>query len=248
MPARLSGVPETISAALDRMKDELVAAAGANLAGVVLFGSAARGRYRAGNSDINVVVLLHSAAEPELARIAPALRTARRAAAVVPMLLTPGDVARAAEAFPTKFLDIQRHHVVLAGADPFAALDIPRESLRLRVEQELNNLLLRLRNRYVTFEDDAVMAAQSLARAARPLAVCLQAMLRLAGKDSPDRTDAILEAAAAAFALDRESLSRMAELRQKPAPIAGMNEVYSGILGAIARALDLSAQMKEAVS
>jgi predicted nucleotidyltransferase len=248
MPTVLSGVPETISAALDRMKEELAAAAGANLAGVVLFGSAARGRFREGASDVNVVVLLQSAAEPDLARIAPALRSARRAAGVVPMLMTPGDVARAAEAFPTKFLDIQRHHVVLAGADPFATLDIPRESLRLRVEQELTNLLLRLRNRYVTFEGDAMMTAQSLARAARPLAVCLQAMLRLASKDSPDRTDAIFEAAAAAFALDREPLSRMAELRQKPAPIAGMNEVYRGVLGAVARAVDLAAQMKGGVA
>jgi hypothetical protein len=248
MPVKLSGVPDTISADLDRMTEDLIAAAGANLAGVVLFGSAARGRYRTGSSDINVAVLLHQADEPALARIAPALRTARRAAGVVPMLLTPGEVGRAAQAFPTKFLDIQRHHVLLTGSDPFASLEVPRESLRSRVEQELNNLLLRLRNRYIAFDGDALMTAQALARAARPLAVSLQAMLRLAGKEMPDRTDAIFEAAAAAFGLDRESLSRMAALRQKPGPISGLNEVYRGILGAVARAVDLATQMKEAAS
>jgi hypothetical protein len=156
-------------------------------------------------------------------------------------------VGRAAQAFPTKFLDIQRHHVVLTGADSFAALEVPRESLRLRVEQELNNLLLRLRNRYVVLAGDPMMTAQALARAARPLALALQAMLRLAGKETPDRTDAIFEAAAAAFGLDREPLARMAGLRQNPAPAGDMNETFRGVLGAVARAVDRAAQMKEAV-
>src|SRR5262249_27175866 len=114
MPEQLAGAPATITAALTRLKQELANAAGQNFAGLILFGGLARGRYRPGKSDVNVLVLLHEASANALTAIAPALQTAWRAAGVEPMLLTPGEVPRAAQAFPTKFLDIKNHHVVLA--------------------------------------------------------------------------------------------------------------------------------------
>src|SRR6516225_5632648 len=153
MPDPLSAAPPAIATALQQLKEELTRAAGANLAGLILYGGLARGRYRAGQSDVNVVVLLHDVSAPSLAAVAPALQAARRAAAVEPMLLTPGEVLAAAVSFPTKFLDIREHHVVLAGADPFANLDVPREAVRQRVAQQLRNLALRIRRRYLTAVD-----------------------------------------------------------------------------------------------
>src|SRR5882724_5145092 len=77
--------PPAVAAALDRLKEELGRAAGTNLAGLILYGGLARGRYRPGKSDVNVVVLLRDASAATLTAIAPALRTARRAANVVPL-------------------------------------------------------------------------------------------------------------------------------------------------------------------
>src|SRR5258708_26597152 len=119
MTDQLPGAPPAIAAALGQLKNELVRAAGKNLAGLILYGGLARGRFRPGKSDINVVVLLHDASAAGLAAIAPALRTARRAADVSPLILTPAEVQPAAVVFPTKFLDIKNYHVVLHGSDPF---------------------------------------------------------------------------------------------------------------------------------
>lgn len=179
MSEPLTVAPPAIAAALQRLKDELTRAAGANLAGLVLYGGLARGRYRAGQGDVNLIVLLHDVSAASLAVVAPALRAAWRAAAVEPMILTPGEVHAVAVAFPTKFLDIKEHHVVLAGADAFANLDVPREAIRRRVAQQLRNLALRLRRRYLSIVDDRAAQAAALAAAARPLALEAAALLRL---------------------------------------------------------------------
>jgi predicted nucleotidyltransferase len=245
MPNSIPGAPGAVAAALDRLKDELTAAAQGNLAGLILYGGLARGRYRPGKSDINLIVLLHDASAAALAAIAPALRTARRAAGVDPLLLTPAEVARVADAFPTKFLDIKNHHIVLAGTDPFAELEVSRERIRLRVEQELRNLLLRLRHSYVAVGGGAAMLTRALARVARPLALGLQALLQLAGKEAPDRSADIFEAAVAAFGLEPEPLARLAELRQDTRPTGDVAALYQGVLAAVARAADSADEMKE---
>ena len=246
MQEQLRGAPAAITAALDRLQDELTHAAGPNLAGLVLYGGLARGRYRPGKSDINVVVLLHDASASALAAVAPALRAASRAAGIDPILLTPAEVARAADAFPTKFLDIKNHHIVLAGADPFTALNVTREQVRLRVAQELQNLLLRLRHHYVAVGSDAGMLTRTLARTARPFALQLAALLQLAGKDVPgeDRCAVVFDAAAAAFGLKLEPLAGLAELRLNPQPTGDLTVLYRGVLEAVARAVDIADGMK----
>jgi hypothetical protein len=248
MAELIPGAPAAVAAALERLKVELTTTAGENLAGLILYGGLARGRFRPGKSDVNVVVLLRDASAGKLAVIAPALQSARRAAGVDPLLLTPAEVPGVAQAFPTKFLDIKHHHIVLAGTDPFAGLEVSREHARLRVEQELRNLILRLRRRYVTVGNDQRMLTQALMRIARPLALGLQGLLQVAGKEAPDRSAAIFEASAAAFGLEQEPLARLAELRQDSQAIGDVIALYQGVLAALARAAEAAEQMKGAGS
>jgi hypothetical protein len=203
----------------------------------------ARGRYKAGRSDITVVVLLHEATPALLDALAGPLRAAWRAARVEPMLMTPAEVTRAADAFATKFQDIQSCRIVLAGVDPFAELAITTEDLRLRVEQELRNLSLRLRRRYVSIHDSPVEMTALLQRTARPLALALKMLLRLHGKALPeeDRTGAIFAAAADAFALDGKALARLAALREEM-HLEGedVQRLFVGALDSATRAADIA--------
>jgi hypothetical protein len=245
MPEPIPGAPAAVTGALDRLRAELTAAAGKNLAGVLLYGGLARGRYRPGRSDVNVVVLLHDVSAAALAAVGPPLRAARRAAGVEPMVLTPAEVPAAAVAFPTKFLDIKDHHIVLAGADHFAGLEVPRDALRRGVAQQLRNLALRLRRRYLAAYDDADAQAAVLARLARPLAIEVAALLRLAGKPLPadDRSAAIFDAAATAFDLDRDALARLAALRQGGAASPDAAALYPKVLAIVARLADVTDQV-----
>ncbi len=247
MPVLPPGVPAEVAAALDRLIDALKRSGGANLEAVVLYGGLARSRYRPGKSDVNVVIVLREASEPTLAAIAPALHAAWREAAVEPLLLTPAELPAVANAFPTKLLDIKNHHLVLHGADPFAGLEVPREHLRLRVAQELRNLLLRLRRGYVASSDDERKSTRMLASMARPFALQLHALLQLAGNGplSDDRSAAIFSAAAAAFGLEAAPLERLARLRHEPQTKSGVTTLFGDVLKAVARAADLVDAMQE---
>src|SRR5262245_34764168 len=141
------GLPEPVAAALRQLGVDLKTAAGPKLLAMLLYGSVARGRFHVGRSDINLLVQLSDASAATLALIAPVLRAAWRAFRIEPFLLTPADLAPAAAAFPIKFLDIKRYHVLLVGENPLAGLEVPREHVRFRIEQELRNLSLRLRRR-----------------------------------------------------------------------------------------------------
>jgi hypothetical protein len=248
MPEQIPGAPPAIAAAIVRMKDELARVAGKNLAGLYLYGGLARGRYRPGKSDVNVVVLLHEASAPALAAITPVLQAAWRAAGVVPLILTPAEVPHTVELFPTKFLDIKRHHLVLAGEDVFAGLEVSRQHVRLHVRQELRNLLLRLRRRYVSAGSDTAVLTRLLTGTVRSFALELAALLWLADQKVPaeDHSADVFAAAAAAFGLDPQPLARLAALRQDPQPAGDLPALYGAVLDAVARTADVADRLKEA--
>lgn len=238
--------PVEIRARISDLGDDLVRAAGANLRGLILYGGLARGRYRPGKSDINLVVLLGDTSTESLAAIAPVLRAAWRAVRVEPFILKASEAQRLAETFPTKLLDIQTHHIVLMGENPFAGIDVSRKLIRSRIEQSLTNLALRLRRRYISIFDDPRSLATTLAEQAVPLKVELAALLQLAGKDEPSESTsaAVLEAAAIEFDLDREALLMMAALRRDGNPPEDLPALYNRALATIARAAEIVSDME----
>lgn len=244
--ADLIQAPPEITATLETLRTNLAAAAGDKLAALIVFGSVARGRYRPKQSDVNVAVLLRDTSRGTLEAITPALKAAWRAVVVEPMILGVDEIGRMADIFPVKLLEIQSHHVVLHGDDPLAGLEINREHLRLRTEQELRNLLLRLRRRYISIVGDDRAMSAALADAARSLAVDLATLMQLCGKELPDDSHSarILEAAAAAFHLDGGALSRMAALRRSDKAETGLAELYDQALRAIERAVDIADRLE----
>lgn len=247
MTASLSAAPPAIVEALTRLKDDLLRAAGKNLAGLILYGGLARGRYRPGKSDVNIVVLLHEVSAEALTAIAPALRIARRAAGITPMIIMPAEVAPTAVVFPTKFLDIKEHHVVLHGDDPFTGLDVPSEQIRLRIVQQLRNLSMRVRLRFLAALDNRDLLTATLSSLARPLAVELAALLRLAGKEVPrdDRTAAIFQAAATAFGVDGDGLARLAAFRQGEPVADDLSGLVTRLMTTLSRLIDSAERLKE---
>jgi hypothetical protein len=231
------GLPPGVGAGLAACVEELVDAGGPAVRGILLYGSAARGRYRAGESDLNVVLVLADAAPDTLDKIAGPLRRGRRAVALEPFLVTGDEVPRAADVFPTKFADISAHHVLLHGEDVFAQLEVPRAHLRLRVEQELRNLCLRLRRAYVGVQEDPQRLAAVLVDLVPGASVELGALLRLLGHATPadDSPAAVFAAAAPVLGVSSEGLSAAA----RPTPAQSVTVAHL-LLEALSRAADLA--------
>ena len=238
--------PVAVATALGHVGDEARAAAGDNLVALVLYGGLARGRHRGPRSNVDLAVVLEDASPERVAEITPLLMAAWRAAHVDAWILARSEIPRLAEVFPTKLLDIRDHHLLLHGEDVFADLEIDRGLLRLRVEQELTNLSLRLRRTLVTLGADPASAAVYLATTARPLAIQLAVLLRLAGRTVPaeDRSAAIFAAAAQAFDLDAEALETLAGLRQGEESVGDVRGLVGRVQVVATRAADVARSLE----
>lgn len=135
---------------MDRKLSELVSrlkeAAGKNLESVVLYGSAASGKYRPGSSDLNVLCTLETMDVHELQLLTPVvLWWTHEEKEPPPLFFLSEELARSTDVFAIESLDIKRAHRVLFGADPIAGLEVPMNLHRVQVERDLRLLLLRLR-------------------------------------------------------------------------------------------------------
>jgi hypothetical protein len=238
--------PELIKQTLSEFMEKLQKQAGENLAGVILYGGMALGRYRADRSDINIVLLLKDVSIEKLKEISEVIRWGFSEICIEPMIMTPGEVRKSADVFPIKFLHIKKHHVVLYGEDPFADLAVPRQYLRLRVEQELRNSALRTRRAFITFEKDPSKLADIAANVLPALAVDLETLLDLKGCQLPAETsfEAIAAASAKEFQLDAESLLKFASYRENKIRGKDALSAYSGFLSSIARAAEIADEME----
>ena len=233
MQAMPSSVPAEIGESLEKLCRDLHQSCGDNLEAVVLYGGLARGRYKVNRSDVNLMLLLRSASGEALAGIAPVLADARRAIGVEAMVLAADELLVSAYEFPTKFLDIKAHHVVLWGTAALAGIEVPQRQVRLRIGQSLRNMLMRLRARFLSIHDDVPAQRSALAAIARPLAIELAALLIDAGQAMPqeDRTALIYAMAADKFGLDRATLENLARLRdQGSIPEAQVAAIYARTL------------------
>ncbi|MGE0791981.1 MAG: nucleotidyltransferase domain-containing protein [Sandaracinaceae bacterium] len=139
--------------AVDRLLETL--ATDDSIRAVAAFGSAVRGDFDPRRSDVNVMIALSTASLEALTAIAPALRDARRRDRVQPFVVEAKELPRLADVFPIRVLDMKRRHVLLRGDDLLAPIDVERRHLRLRVEQELRNHLLRTRRAVLEADEDA---------------------------------------------------------------------------------------------
>lgn len=171
MEERWKPVLEELIGEVRTATDELVSA--------VVYGSAARGEFREGRSDINLLLAFRSCSAEVLRAIGPILQRAWRSQRVRPYLVTVAEVPRIADVFPLKLLEIKDAHVVLHGSDLLASVEIDREHLRLRVEQELRNVLIRVRWDLVHSHDEPVEIRRHLAQLGHRLRTVMFGVLHL---------------------------------------------------------------------
>lgn len=235
-----TAVPDFVLERVVQMGRELEAAAGKNLISLTIYGGVARGRYREGQSDVNVAIVLEKDGADVLRAIAPIVRSAWSSVRVDAMILRKDEIPSAAKLFPTKFTDIAMHHVVVTGDDVFIGLDIPHDRLLYRIEQSLRNTALRLRRRLVLAGDQEPEAARAITSFVRPTAIDLAALLEAHGMSLPgeDRSAIVFSAAAKAFDLDGEALAQCADLRTGRQTVLTPSTLGARFVASIRKAAD----------
>jgi predicted nucleotidyltransferase len=174
---------------------ELEKAFGDDLVGVVVHGSTVRGEYRPGDSDVDVVVVVKDASYAKLAAVGNATRLARYSARIEAMFLAEGEIAGAADCFPLLYDEIKRDHALLAGRDPFSAVEVHDTHRTLRIEQELREAQIRMRRAVTDLADAKGSVAGAVAQKARQVRTPLRALLALAGVEAkPELGDVLAKA------------------------------------------------------
>lgn len=209
--ASLDALPPDVRQRLDALCEGLAAALGDGLVAVIVFGSAARGGWRAGKSDVDVMIVLRDDSREVLARIAHPLLIARYAARIEAILLRESEVARATDVFPLLYDEVREDGVVVRGASPFARLALSDKHRRLRIEQELREARIRMRRMVTDGDGGARALGQVVERKIRQVRSPLRALLRLDGADPGAGLDAVLQAAGSRFGVDVAPIARAGE-------------------------------------
>lgn len=134
-----------------------VSAVGGLNACVVLYGSAARGDWIAGRSDVNLLLLVDDASPVALRKLTPVVTAWHARGFVPPLIMTRAEWRDSTDVFPIEVTDMQLSHRVLCGADPVTQLAVSPSDLREAVEKEFRGKLIRLRQAYVRFGESGVI-------------------------------------------------------------------------------------------
>jgi len=122
---------------------------GNKLESVLLYGSAVRGEFLPGRSNLNLLLFVSSYDVAVLKKYNGLHKRWSKEQLVVPLFLTAADLQSAAFVFPLEYQDIYEWHRVLWGQDPFVGFKVDPRHLTSEVLQALRGNLLRVRQRLV---------------------------------------------------------------------------------------------------
>jgi hypothetical protein len=185
---------------------------GANLYSCCVYGSAVRGNWITGVSDLNLLIVLNESNPAAHESIAEVLQKHSK---IDPFILGRPGLTRSARAFAAKFANIRRQYQVVHGADPLADISFDPALEKFLCEQAMRNLRLRLVYAFVTRSEqkpyDRFLVGQ-----ATPLFVQLSQVIRLNGNSAPKEFEARIALFEAEFKIDGAVLRDLLALKRKP--------------------------------
>ncbi|HEX2091795.1 MAG TPA: nucleotidyltransferase domain-containing protein [Longimicrobiaceae bacterium] len=224
----------------EELARDLVRTYGEGVVSVVLYGSAARGDFHEGVSDLNVLVLLRDPT-PEALRRGSALARAWVAEGnPPPLVMGVEEWRRSADVFPIELSDMREAHRMLHGEDPFAGIQIDPDHLRLQCENELKGKHIQLRERYLLSAAEPEELGQVLKKSLSTFLVLFRAVLRLLEEEGVREPEQVILRTAARSGFDPAPLLEILRARREARrfhPDAD-SRVVVGYLDAVAHVVD----------
>lgn len=202
---------------------------------VLVYGSAARGDYVHGASDVNVLVIAGSLPQQALRAAAYSVRHWREHIPLSPIFATKDYLRTSADVFPLEFLDMRDAHITLLGADPLEGLQVDPANLCHQVEAELKGKLMRLRAAYVRACGQPLAVADLMRDSLASFRIAFQGVLRLHGEKPPTSRAEIMRAVASDYDLDSEALQAVVALHKGDSPDGDVDALFGRYLVSVER-------------
>jgi hypothetical protein len=208
--------------------------AGENLESMILYGSAARGDYKEGHSDLNVLCLLRSVAARELARVTPVVHWwCKDQNEPAPLFFTAEELRQSADVFSIELLDMQENRRVLYGPDLIDNIEVPMNLHRVQVEHDMRTLLLKLRQHFVlTGQKESELRAAEAKSSSSVLALLRHALIAFE-EEPPATAQEVFARIAALTGADAEAFSAAFKLRDRHAHAEDIVRTYEKYLNAL---------------
>ena len=244
----IEGLPGETQKLLQTYTRDVKEVLGEQLEGLLLYGSAVRGEFLLGRSNLNILLLVGAYDSALLKQYSALHRKWSKEKILVPLFLTEEELRASAAVFPLELLEIQEQHQVLGGRDPFIGFQVPTNRLREAVVQGLTGNLLRLRQRYVEGggADDATTILLPLSLTSTiPL---LRGVQRLLGRPVLAQSDAVITDIATQLKLDLQGLSdawllKRGQITPGPSEVPRLFDRYLHAMTQLTRAVQQLSQV-----
>lgn len=149
------------------------------LEAVILYGSAARGSYVPGGSDINLLIIIREPDPEKIMALGSEEARLLKKHHISLHVLSEGEFIRSADIFPMEYLDIREAGQVLYGENIAERLTITRKNLRHQVEERLRGNINALRQALIASRGSSRLLSQLLRANFGTLIAPLRGLLRL---------------------------------------------------------------------
>ncbi|HTQ59433.1 MAG TPA: nucleotidyltransferase domain-containing protein [Candidatus Solibacter sp.] len=221
---------EKLTDLVNRMKE----LAGDNLESLILYGSAARGDFKEGHSDLNVLCVLRSLSARELTRVAPVVHWwCKNQNEPAPLFFTVQELRDSADVFSIELLDMRENRRILHGTDVIAHIDVPMNLHRVQVEHDLRTLLLKLRQHFLFNEKKESELRLAAAKSSSSALALLRHTLIAFEEKPPAAAPEVFARIAVLTGADADALGAAFHLRDSHAPANDIVRAYGEYLNAL---------------
>ena len=221
-------------AKLTELVNRLKEFAAANLECVILFGSAARGDFHQGLSDLNVACILRTLTVVELGRLANVVKWwCVEQKEPAPLFFTREELQQAADVFAIEILDMQHGRRVLYGKDVVAEIEVPMNLHRVQIEHDLRTMILKLRQHYLRAPGNATELTPVLRKSFGGTLTLLRHTVIAFGEEPPVAERDIIVRAAALTGSNASAFDALLTLRETGELRGEIIPVYSAYLKAL---------------
>src|SRR5215210_6396381 len=206
-------VKTLVKEALNGLVEDLRGTHGANLASVVLYGSAASGDQIGLEPDYNLLIALNRITPEDLRQAQAPMREWQRLGHPLPVYFTSEELSDAADVFPIEFHQMANARVVLYGQDPFETIRFSDANLRHQTEYELRSKFIQLRRMYIPASVSIEKLCDLMSDSLASFAALFRAVLTLFGEEAPVAKPDTVRATARRFNLDTEPFEKIFAFR-----------------------------------
>jgi len=181
---------------------------GSDLLTIVLYGSAVRGTYRKGASDINVLVLLEKSSPRKIFEMGRVIKPFLRKHRVNPRVMTREEFLSSGDVFPLEYGDIQCAHEILYGDGEILNIDLRCAHLRYELEEKLRGAVGDIRYLLLASGGSEKILAKLLIMWSGLCGTIFRGLLRLKGiSEIPADMDTLLKKVSAEYEVSLEGFA-----------------------------------------